>query len=346
MEARIAQGLAAQQAAAGAQQLGDLFEYRITDRVTIPRNQSALVPILRAEVSAERVSLWSGGRGAGRPLRALLLTNDSDLSLDGGSFTVLQDSAFAGEGLLDGMEPGEKRLLSYGTDVALLVDAVSAGQRGNVTRVIAQRGALIYETSTRETLTYTLRNEDAEPRTVIIEHPNRPGWEIVSEALPEETAPGVYRFRVAVETGETTTLAVAESRPISTRVALSDVTSDHVAMLVQEGVSRAELQPALQPILDKKAEIAGAQGEINARVTERNGINNDQQRLRANMEALGASVEERALVQRYVQQLEQQEDRLEALRGEIAAREASLQALQRELQDLIESLSFEIDPAR
>jgi hypothetical protein len=45
--------------AASAADLGELFEYRLNDRVTIKRNQSALVPILQAPVAAERISLWT-----------------------------------------------------------------------------------------------------------------------------------------------------------------------------------------------------------------------------------------------------------------------------------------------
>ena len=342
-EERIAGGLESLQAAAGGQALGDLFEYRITDPVTIRRNQSALVPILRAEVSVEKVSLWNRGLGAGPPFRALWLTNASDLSLDGGSFTVLEDSAFGGEGLLDSMEPGEKRLLSYGTDVAMLVEAQVEGARGAVTRVTAQRGVLIYERDRRESRTYTIRNEDAEPRAVIVEHPNRPGWEIVSGALPEETAPGVYRFRVIVDPQQTAILTVAESQPIATRVALTDLTDDHITLLVEQGVARPALEQALRPILDKKAEIATVQGEYQSRAAEVTRIERDQARLRENIQALGSSAEERALIGRYVQQLDAQEDRLEALRSEMAERTERLEVLQAELQELIELLSIEID---
>lgn len=64
--------------------------------------------------------------------------------------------------------------------------------------------------------------------------------------------------------------------------------------------------------------------------------------MRQNIEALGSSNEERTLVQRYVRQLDEQENRLEELRDEIATREERLQTLQRELQELIETLSIEI----
>lgn len=99
-----------------ARDLGDLFEYRVSGPISIRRNQSALVPIIRSEINLERVSLWNGRAGA-RPLRALWLTNSSGLTLDAGSFTVVEDGAFAGEGLLEPLKPQEKRLLSYAVDL-------------------------------------------------------------------------------------------------------------------------------------------------------------------------------------------------------------------------------------
>src|SRR5439155_8228730 len=95
-------------AAAQGGDLGDLFEYKITEPISIPANQSALVPILSHEVGADRVSVWNSRVVDGRPLRSLWLTNSSGLTLDGGSFSVPDAGAFAGEGLIDPMKPGEK----------------------------------------------------------------------------------------------------------------------------------------------------------------------------------------------------------------------------------------------
>ena len=65
----------AQQVDAAAAQLGDLFEYKLKEPVTIRKNQSALVPILSSEVQAEKVSLWNASIGSTRALRAVWLTN-------------------------------------------------------------------------------------------------------------------------------------------------------------------------------------------------------------------------------------------------------------------------------
>ena len=106
---------------ATSRELGDLFEYQLKDRVTVRKNQSALVPILQAHIEAEKVSVWNPSESY--VLRALWLNNTSGLTLDGGSFNVLEGDAFAGEGLMDAIKPGEKRLLSYAADLGLLVDA-------------------------------------------------------------------------------------------------------------------------------------------------------------------------------------------------------------------------------
>src|SRR5438132_5086431 len=100
--------------------LGDLFEYKLKEHVTIRKNQSALVPILQTDIAAEKVSLWSELLGVARPLRALWVNNASSMTLDGGSFSVLDSNTFAGEGLMEAIKPGERRLLSYATDVGLL----------------------------------------------------------------------------------------------------------------------------------------------------------------------------------------------------------------------------------
>jgi hypothetical protein len=97
----------------------DFFEYALTQPVTIHKNESAMVPILQQELPAEHVTLWSEREPM--PLRAVWLENKSKLTLDSGSFSIFESGEFAGEGLLDPIHPGEKRLLSYAADQAVRV---------------------------------------------------------------------------------------------------------------------------------------------------------------------------------------------------------------------------------
>jgi hypothetical protein len=145
------------EAAASGQELGDLFEYKLKDRVTLKKNQSALVPIAQTEIEAEKVSLWSGTTGSGRPLRGLWLKNTSPLTFDGGSFSVLENEVFAGEGLTDPIKPGERRLISYATDLGLLVEALKNSEPQHVTRVKISKGVLTQVSELHERTLYSAR---------------------------------------------------------------------------------------------------------------------------------------------------------------------------------------------
>lgn len=329
-------------AAALGQELGDLFEYKLKERVTIRKNQSALVPIVHAEIAAEKVSLWNESQGSPRPLRALWLTNSSTLTLDGGSFSVLEDETFAGEGLLDPLKPGEKRLLSYATDLGMMVDTKQESESQRVTRVRILRGMMIHTSELRERKTYTIRNEDTTARTAVIEHPARPGWKLAKDLTPAETTPSFHRFRVAVESKKTTALVVNESHLLDSQYAITYLTDDQIALFLRQKTINAEVEAALRRIVAQKNVVAGFAAQINQRNSQIQKIYDDQQRLRENMKALKGSAEEKALLQRYTAQLNEQETRLDSLRKELADLEAQRQKAQSDLDKLVQDLALDV----
>jgi hypothetical protein len=339
--ATITAARAAEQAAAQARELGDLFEYKLQQPVTIRKNQSALVPILQSEIGAEKVSLWNESSNTPRPLRALWITNSSGLTLDGGSFSVLEDETFSGEGLLDAIKPGEKRLLSYAADLGVRIDAKNESHSEPVTRVQITHGLLIQHSELREKKIYTVRNEDTSARTIVIEHPRRAEYKLASGLEPAETVAGYYRFRLTVESKKTVELAVNEVRQLDTRYALTNLTDDQVAFFLKQKTISPEIEQALRKIVAQKNVIAGLDTQIRTRDAETKRIFDDQQRLRENMKALKGSVEEKALLQRYTKQLDDQESRLEVLRREHADLEQKRQQAQAELNKMIEDLSVD-----
>jgi hypothetical protein len=330
-------------AAALGQELGDLFEYKLKERVTIRKNQSALVPIVHAEIGAEKVSLWSASLRSTRPLRALWLTNSSNLTLDGGSFSVLEEEAFAGEGVIDPLKPGEKRLISYATDLGMMVDTKQESESQRVTRVRITRGAMIHTSELREKKTYTVRNEDAAARTVVIEHPVRPAWKLSADTpKPEESAPGVYRFRLIAASKNSSVLVVNESRPLDTTYQLTDLNDDQIGLFLRQKTINAAVEQALRRIIEQKNRVAEIEERLSERDDERDKIYDDQQRLRENMKALKGSAEEKALLQRYTAQLNDQETRLDALRKELADLEAQKQKAQAELDKMVQELALDV----
>lgn len=322
-------------AAAKGASLGDLFQYKLKDRVTIHKNESALVPIVQTHVEAEKVSLWNSSLNSERPLRTLWLTNSSGLTLDGGSFTVLEDNAFAGEGLTDPIKPNEKRLISYAADLGARVSEEAESQPQRVTRVRISRG-LMYET--RELLqstTYTLRDDDTTSRVVLIEHPLRTGWKLAMNApKPAETTSTLYRFRVELKPKETQKLKVTEAEPEVTTYALSNLTDDQIAFFVRQREINPSIEAALRKIITQKNAIADLDAQIAAVNSRRQKIFADQQRIRENLKALKGTAEEKALIERYTQQLANQENQLDGLQKQ----EAELQTKRAQAQSVLDSM--------
>jgi hypothetical protein len=324
--------------------LGDLFEYRIKEPISLTKNQSALVPIVNAEIEAEKVSLWNQASGSGRPLRAVWLTNATGLTLDGGSMTLIDGNAFAGEGLLEPLKPGEKRLLSYAADLGVMVSATRQPGDGRLFRLRARDGIITQETEERVTSTYRARNENATQTTLIVEHRVQPGWKLAERQTPVESTVNAQRFRVVLPPAQETVFEVREVRQGATTIMVGNVDQLFITRLAKSGISAAALERELKPLLDKKAELSAIERRFEALQNEHNAISQDQQRLRENMKALRGSDEERQLLQRYTRQLDQQETRLETLQTDMAGVTPEMVKLRAELGALINSISFDLTP--
>jgi hypothetical protein len=322
-----------------AKSVGDFFEYALQQRVTIGKNQSALVPMLQARMDAQKVTVWN--EESDEPLRALWLNNTSGVELDAGSFNILDEGNFSGEGMLDAVRPGEKRLISYAADPAVRIKLAVDPTEKPFSRIRIIKGAMIMSKEEREKRTYTISNSDSAPREVIIEHSIRDEWKLADGAKPEEQTASLYRFRVNVEPRTGGQLVIEEYHPLETRLELSDVSTEEVKLITDQSRMTPALQQAIMQVLDQKQVVANLGEQIKARDADVRAIGDDQVRIRENMKALKGSVEERALVQRYTRQLDQQEDRLAALGTQIAALQSKRQQADDQLDKLINGISLD-----
>jgi len=301
-----------------------------------------LVPIVQSPIDAEKVTLVTAnedGEVDGTPLRALWMTNSSGLTLDGGTFNILEDDSFAGEGIMEVLHPGERRLLSYAADTAVHVTTDSEPLEKTVKRVTIVKGVMKVTREERDTTTYTIHNADSTPRQVILEHPIREEWKPAAGTKPEESGSTHYRFRVAVAPGKTEKFVVKESRPAETSIYVSTITDSQVAAFVEEKTIKPAVEEALRRVIAKKSEIADVEREMKSRQEEMAAIDKDQARLRENMKALKGSAEEKALLQRYTRQLDGQEDRLAALKQENVGLQAKKVKLQSELDGMVQEFA-------
>lgn len=337
--AYIAKRSAGISADAEGKAMGDLFEYALQQKITVLKNQSALVPIVQAPIVADRVTIWNSEDE--QALRALWITNTSGLTLDQGTFNIIEGDAFAGEGLVNELRPNERRLLSYAADTAVRVDSDDESDEEPYTRVSIAHGLMKLVREERNATTYRIRNTDTQTRDVVIEHPVQEGWKLIDGEKPEESSTSYHRFRVKVEPGKTAELKVAEFRPREAQYVISNITDDQLTLFIKEKAIKPQLEQTLRRVLSKKSDINGVDQGIMLRRQEINRIGQEQNRLRENMKALKGSTEEKALLQRYVQQLNQQEDRLTALNKEINDWESKRTQLSGELDQMVQQITLD-----
>ena len=130
------------QSAAQAGNVGNLFQYAIATPVSLPRQQSAMLPIVNADVKGEKVSIYNASVQAKHPLYGLRFTNPTDLYLMQGPITVFDGGVYAGDAKIEDLPPGSQRLISYGLDLDTEVAPQSKGQPEELLSVRLLKGTL------------------------------------------------------------------------------------------------------------------------------------------------------------------------------------------------------------
>ena len=325
-------------AEAVARELGDLFEYRIAQPVTIRKNESAMLPFLQQQITSRKLLIYSD-RASQHPTNAAEITNATGKTLDGGPITVYDAGAYAGEALMETLKTGDKRLISYAVDLGTRVTEAFNSKQAVVRELHASRGILTARTAAEETRTYTARNIDQKAKTLIIEHPLRQGYTLLNQK-PAEKTPANYRFEIALAPGATQEFAVNEERVFDQTFAVTNLTPDLLLTYIQNRSLSAAARQQLQAVADHKSKIAATDREIQQTESQIRDLNSDQERIRRNIQSLNAVSGQQQQVQTYARQLDQLEQQLAGLRDRQAALAKQKTGLQSELDRLIAALAF------
>jgi len=322
------------QAQAGGSAVGELFQYDITAPVSLPRQKSALLPIVSAEVGAEKVSIYNEAVDARHPLNGLRLHNTSTLHLMQGPITVFDEGAYAGDALIDDLPPGDKRLLSYALDLDTEVEPVAKSAPDKLLSVKLAKGTLIATRQLERRRTYNLKNRGTKARKVLVEHPFQADWTLLGPKETERTRE-VYRFEVPLAPGGSASLDVVEQRTLDQVVALTNLGDDAIAIYLRAPVVDASVKASLEKLVALRHELSGTMTELQAREARVKEIGEDQRRIRENMGRLDRTSQ---LYQRYTQILTNQEDELLGLTQKIDELRARAAAQRKAIDDFLLSL--------
>ena len=325
-------------ATAEGRDLGDLFEYSFASPITVKKNESSMLPFLQQKLGARKLLIYSENYGQ-NPMSAAELTNSTGKTLDGGPITVFDSGNYSGEALVETLRPNDKRLISYAVDLGTRLTTKFDSTRDLVREIHANRGTLTTKVAVQETKTYTIRNVDAKPKTLIIEHPVRGGYTLLNQR-PTETTANAYRFEVKLAPASNEKFAVNEERIYQQSTAITNLSMDVLFAYAQNKAIPESARARFQQIADLKRQIADADRQAHDADTQINELFKDQERIRQNIMSLNNVSGQQDQVQKYSRQLSEQETRLVTLRDAASEARKKKAGFEAALNGLIESLAF------
>jgi hypothetical protein len=320
------------------QELGDLFEYRIAQPVSIRKNESAMLPFLQQPIEGRKLLIYSD-HSSQHPTNAAELTNSTGNTLDGGPITVYDAGAYGGEALMETLKGGEKRLISYAVDLGTRITEAFGSKQQMVREVHAGRGMLTTRYAAEEVRTYTIRNVDKKAKTLILEHPLRQGYTLLAQKPKEKTATN-YRFEVALAPDSSQEFVVNEERVYENSTLVTNMTPDVLVSYVQNRTLNDAARRPLERIVAQKRLIAENDRALQDTEGQIREVTQDEDRIRQNIQSLNNVSGQQQQVQNYARQLDAREQQLAAARDKQAELQKKKTALQGELDKLIEALSF------
>lgn len=326
------------QTAATGEEIGDLFEYKIEQPVTVMRDRSALIPIVQTQMEGERVSVYNESVRQDRPLSGVSLKNTTNLTLETGSLTVIDGNAYAGEALMDRLKPKEKRLISFALDLGthVMVRDTSDSEPAKLIKAVNGTFQVHYFRSVRKT--YEISNQTEHPKVLYIEYPVTDGWELSSDSpKPDYTTQRYYRFRVDLGSLEEKKISISVRQPLMESYQLTNLTRVELALFITRGYINEATRNKLEKLIDLRSQMAQIAAKLAALDAEADKIEEDQKRLRENIEALSKTAEAKALIARYIAKAGDQETRIEQMdkdRKSLAAENEQLsQEFAKEVKD-------------
>ena len=337
--------------AASGQDVGELFRYAIKNRVTLPQNESSMLPIVNAAIKGEKLAIYNPAVHRKHPLSGIRLTNSTDLHLLQGPITLFDGGEYAGDARIEDLAPGSTRIISYALD---LKTEVSTEDRSEVRKVIAlqiRKGGLYARHKITRTSTYVVKNSGEKVKQVLVERGIDPAWKLLQPPAEEKTR-SLHRFLLKAEPGKAAKLAVVDEREETEDFVLTSLEPAQMDAFVRLSAAPPALKTAFESILASKAKLAEVTAVRVAKQVQFEALTSEQERTRLNLKAVpyvqdtpNISEENKKttneLLQRYLKKLGSVESELDLVRNEIFLIQDREAKTRRDFEKLLDDIKVE-----
>ncbi|MFX1380258.1 MAG: hypothetical protein ACFFA4_14315 [Promethearchaeota archaeon] len=323
--------------------LGELFEYNISNPVTIKRKQSALVPILTESIKAKKVLLYNKNEQEKNPNACLEVTNNTNLTLERGPVTIIYDDNLAGEAIIPFLNKEDTRLLNYAIEQAVIINNEQKSENLSVHRVTFGSGYSYEYYYTNMTTTYKINNKTDEEKELYLDHPKTYDYKIIEKPVKPEETPNYWRFKLTLKAKDAVVFKLKEQKENYSSNYLWNYSKEDLLKRVGFYVRKKFIDPELET---KLKEIAGLIQNLNDLKSkedklneERDSMTDEQVRLRENITVLGEDSQSVSLKERYIKKLNDQESRFEEINKELINLDKKIKELNADIENKMNMLS-------
>jgi hypothetical protein len=324
--------------------LGELFEYNITNLVSIKRKHSALVPILTEEIKARKILLYNKNEHDKNPNACLEITNNTNLTLERGPVTIIYDNNLAGEAIIPFLNKEDTRLLNYAVEQAVIITYEYKSENLKVHKV-SIGGSYCYEYYFTNSFTfYKIKNKTNEEKILYLDHPKSSGYKIKESPVEPEETPNYWRFKITLKPKDAIKFDIKEHSEQYSSYYLWNWNKDDLLKKISFYIERNFIDNKMESELKELANVIGNLNDTNDKKNkleeERNQMSDEQSRIRENIKALGKSTQESALREKYVKKFSVQEERFEKITAEIKEFEKKVKVMNKEIEERMDKLRY------
>ncbi|MDR2797284.1 MAG: hypothetical protein LBB80_02980 [Treponema sp.] len=319
---------------------GEQFEFTLPKPVSLARQQSTMLPLVDASVEAVKTLVFSGVKalqgGPVHPSLSAELTNTAGIPLPPGPITVYDGSTYGGDGLFEFFPEQEKRLISYGDELAV-TGYVSQRYSRKISTVTVQQGImrinrkLIYETQ------YTWKNASNTAKRLILEHPITRDTILTEPVSFDTRTDTLYRFVQTLPAAEEFSSTVTEEQALVEQITLTQLSLPSFISYTRNEAIPEQVRSALQQGIELKQAVDAAQQVLVNLNAQRERLIAEQDRIRRNLEAAGNQTQQG---QEYLKRLLAQDEAIDHLYSRLEEAEKTAQDAQAAYDTYIGSLNL------
>jgi hypothetical protein len=249
------------------------------------------------------------------PMVSMRIKNNTGLILERGPIVILEDNTYVGEAILPYTVKNGEASIPYSIDMGVVVTE-NASTTSTFNRVYIDGIYLMRENYDTLATEYTIENKNSTPVDLVLEHRKIPNYVLVDTPPTSEETENYYRWKFNVKPKSMIKFVVKQRTITHYSEEIRNLSIGTIEWYYNENKITKKDYEWFRKIIELRMRFEELQRKIATLDVEYNRIFTDQQRIRENLKALGTSGREETLRRRYVDLLDDQENRLNQIQVE------------------------------